>query len=905
MRNSIRFAVTVVWMAVPLSGQAPLTWSRLSPPLGFPASVNATAIFDDGNGASVYAGGNVGFADGMTVRTGAVARWNGTHWSGIQAPIEGEVFALMPFHDGIELALYVGGEFTCTGTLAGARNLVRWNGTTWSDVPGIASGRVSALAVYDDGTGPALYAGGSFPAIDATPVGYVAKWNGASWSPLAGGVGPVLPPGVAGYSVSTLTVHDDGGGPGLYVGGNFLQAGSVNARSVARWRGGQWAALGNGLSPMDVLALASFGGSLYAGGSFQRSGSVNVESIARFNGTAWVPVGAGFGSPVVTPGGGSSIPYVWALQVFDDGTGPALYAGGRIGPSGSESVNGIARWNGTSWSSLGNGVAIDGDDFSEVMTLTVGNVDGAPALYVGGIFTQAGGIDRTGIARWSANAWHSVGGGLQTGTQSPSQMISKPLVTREIETAAGPRLILGGNFRWVGTQPAQRVALWNGVSWNSMGSGLPNSPSDFVGWTGGGSDEIYATVHDQLWKWSGTDWVPSAQSLDFMPQKLAVFDSGTGRALHAVGAYALSFASAPGFARWTGTEWVELGSSGGGSFSFTTRFSSLSVHDLGTGPALYATGTANSTPYATYGFVWRWDGTSSTAVAYFADCDPDPKAYPVVCTGLTTSVAAFDDGNGLRLAVSGSFQGWQNVAAFDGTSWQSLGAGTAPQGRLFVHDNGLRPRLHIAIENQGIFGWDGVNWVPLSDAPVGIGTVPTTFDDGGGRDIVLSGVYSLNGALAELGLYISRSHLDSHVGDSVGVPLPTLAVGTSTGWSTSRSLVLEVQDPFQVRMLAPPMAPVPEDFAVFAMLGPPDVSTLTSTPFGVFSMPLPYPGGPTLWLASSVGNASVFQTAPAPWTWSSSGVLAPMVVTLHGAVVDATSPTLISITNGMVLHFQP
>ncbi len=30
MRNSIRFAVTVVWMAVPLSGQAPLTWSRLS-----------------------------------------------------------------------------------------------------------------------------------------------------------------------------------------------------------------------------------------------------------------------------------------------------------------------------------------------------------------------------------------------------------------------------------------------------------------------------------------------------------------------------------------------------------------------------------------------------------------------------------------------------------------------------------------------------------------------------------------------------------------------------------------------------------------------------------------------------------------------------------------------------------
>ncbi len=37
---------------------------------------------------------------------------------------------------------------------------------------------VNALAIYDDGTGPALHAGGSFTFAGGNSANYIARWNG-------------------------------------------------------------------------------------------------------------------------------------------------------------------------------------------------------------------------------------------------------------------------------------------------------------------------------------------------------------------------------------------------------------------------------------------------------------------------------------------------------------------------------------------------------------------------------------------------------------------------------------------------------------------------------------------------------------------------------------------------------
>jgi len=114
----------------------------------------------------------------------------------------------------------------------------------------------------------------------ATTVNYIAKWDGLGWSSSANGTNG---------TVHAMQVHDDGsgGGPALYAGGDFWTAGAVSAKRIAKWDGAMWSAIGAGsggtgmnsqsLAPSLGFALAVFddggGEALYAGGDFELSAS--------------------------------------------------------------------------------------------------------------------------------------------------------------------------------------------------------------------------------------------------------------------------------------------------------------------------------------------------------------------------------------------------------------------------------------------------------------------------------------------------------------------------------------------------------------------------------------------------------------------------------------------------------
>ena len=72
---------------------------------------------------------------------------------------------------------------------------------------------VFALAAYDDGSGPALYVGGRFGAAGPVRTRNIAKWSGSAWSPLGTGLGAGT-----GDVVLDLLAFDDGSGPALYAG---------------------------------------------------------------------------------------------------------------------------------------------------------------------------------------------------------------------------------------------------------------------------------------------------------------------------------------------------------------------------------------------------------------------------------------------------------------------------------------------------------------------------------------------------------------------------------------------------------------------------------------------------------------------------------------------------------------
>jgi hypothetical protein len=333
-----------------------------------------------------------------TVRVGSLELAMGSSCSPEWLPTFGgapgttsSIRAVAVYDDGGGSALYVGGAFFIAGGVQ-ANSIAKWDGSSWTALGSGMNDRVNALIVFDDGGGPALYAGGRFTTAGGVAAKGIAKWDGSSWAPLGGGITS---------EVHSLAVHDDGSGPALYAGGALSSAGGVAMSGIAKWDGSSWTALGSGVSGA-VYALAEFddgsGPALHAGGFFTSAGGVAANRIAKWDGSSWTALGSGL------TGGGNT--RVEALAVYDAGSGPRLYAGGQFNTAGGVPANGIARWNGSSWTTVSSGTD------KNVLSLGVHDDGSGPALYAGGAFTTAGGVPASRIAKWDGSSWSALGSGL-------------------------------------------------------------------------------------------------------------------------------------------------------------------------------------------------------------------------------------------------------------------------------------------------------------------------------------------------------------------------------------------------------------------------------------------------------------------------------------------------------------
>src|SRR5262249_41806501 len=150
---------------------------------------------------------------------------------------------------------------------------------------------VECLAVFDDGSGPALYAGGHFTTAGGVLTNGIAKWDGAAWSALGDGLAISSHTSIG--EATALAVFDDGNGSALYAGGLFDMAGGVPANFIAKWNGSDWSALGSGTNgavySLDVFDDA-YGPALYAGGAFTTAGGTTANMIAKWVDATWSPL---------------------------------------------------------------------------------------------------------------------------------------------------------------------------------------------------------------------------------------------------------------------------------------------------------------------------------------------------------------------------------------------------------------------------------------------------------------------------------------------------------------------------------------------------------------------------------------------------------------------------------------
>ncbi|RLE18851.1 MAG: hypothetical protein DRJ65_20900, partial [Acidobacteria bacterium] len=497
-------------------------------------------------------------AGGVTVNR--VAKWDGASWSALNGPsgagVGGDfpwVFSLAVYDDGTGAGLFAGGDFTTAGGSA-VNHIAKWDGTSWSalsgpsetGMAGVSFPSVECLAVFDDGTGGTLFAGGRFLAAGGVGVNHLAQWDGASWSVLSQPSGAGMS-----YFVAALEVYDDGAGAMLYAGGEFTRAGVVTANRIAKWDGSQWSALaglsGDGMNDV-VWALAVYddGGSeaLYAGGSFTTAGGIAADRVAKWDGSDWT-----------VPGGPSAIGMdsgIYAFAVYDDGTGSALYAGGWFVTAGGITVNRIARWNGAGWSALSGSSGFGTNDY--IRALAVYDNGTGPALFVGGNFSMAGGQSANFIAKWDGAEWSALGVAPNDGMDGTVSALAV------YDDGSGPALFAGGSFTTAGGITVNHVARWNGSEWSALDGDL-------------------------------------GIGMDGSVRALGVYDDGSGSALYA-GGY---FETAGGLtvnriARWDGNRWLPLGGPSGVGLDgndgdYDRAVYTLSVFDDGTGNALFAGGS--------------------------------------------------------------------------------------------------------------------------------------------------------------------------------------------------------------------------------------------------------------------------------------------------------------------------
>ncbi len=396
--------------------------------------------------------------------------------------------AVVAFPDG---SVFVGGNFSTAGGQP-ANNIARWVPSTQSWEPLLqggnpslngTDGRVLALEVFDEGSGPKLWVGGEFLTAGSVAAPRVATWDPATqqWADLAGGM--QCDGGPLNCRVRDLQIHDDGSGSQMYAGGRFDSAGGFTVRGVARWTGSSWSSVDgvvdNGTYD-EVFTLASVdavGGhppSLYVGGELVFIGTptsfIAVGAIARWDGTSWSALFQD-GDPARGQGADHG---VRALHVHDDGAGPALFVGGQFTQvGGTVAANGIARWDPETetWSALedagGNGVT-GAMLFPRVLAMGSFPFEGEEILYVGGNFDEAGGLVANCLATWTGSSWATVGSGLSCG----SALTVQGLLVFDDGVGQGDALYLVGDFTSATRVPSTHIA--RGTVLDTDDDGVPD-----------------------------------------------------------------------------------------------------------------------------------------------------------------------------------------------------------------------------------------------------------------------------------------------------------------------------------------------------------------------------------------------------------------------------------------------
>lgn len=310
--------------------------------------------------------------------------------------------------------------------------------------------------------------------------------------------------------------------------------------------------------------------------------------------------------------------------------------------------------------------------------------DASGNVYIGGDFTFVGSVAATRIAKWDGSAWTPLGSGLNNEVWAIA--------------VSGTDVYAGGYFTTAGGIAVNRVAKWNGSTWSALGTGMNNivlalaiSGSDV--YAAGDFTTAGGTSASRIARWNGSTWSALGTGLSESVRALAV--SGTN--VYAGGLFTNAGGTLVNYvAQWNGSAWAALGP-GMNNFVYALAVSGTDVYAAGDFTTAGGNGASR---------VAKWNGSSWAALG----AGVSGRVWALAAAG--TDIYAGGD----FTAAGGNAA--NHVAKWNGSTWASLDTGTNAWVRgLAVSGTDIFVGGQFtgagATGANSIAKWDGSAWATL------------------------------------------------------------------------------------------------------------------------------------------------------------------------------------------------
>jgi hypothetical protein len=322
-----------------------------------------------------------------------------------------------------------------------------WAGLSSSPTDGDIGG--SVRKIVQNSRGDVIILGDFENASTDRTADYIARWNGSRWEGIgSNGAGESIfecNDQSCYFNDIVIAPNDD-----IYVSGSFTLAGQLGRRSIAKWNGTSWSAVGSNTFNVWAMTLDSESQLVVTGDFIDLAGIAEADYVAKWNGSTWSAIGSnGAGNGFLNSTGYS----------ITAGSNSSLYVSGDFTDvAGIVGNNYIAKWNGSNWEALGEHV-IDGDQvFLYATSLLVDSTSGTDVLYAAGYMSWDD-HDYLTVARWDGTSWSALEG------DSPLDGYVNGLAF-----APTGALVAVGQIGLRNESSSTDIAFWDGKGWRSLGS---------------------------------------------------------------------------------------------------------------------------------------------------------------------------------------------------------------------------------------------------------------------------------------------------------------------------------------------------------------------------------------------------------------------------------------------------